>query len=34
MTLLRDLVPHLVYGAVTGNALHRMLDPHTDVAPR
>ena len=33
VTLLRDLVPHLVYGVVTGNALHRMLDPHTaDIA--
>lgn len=33
VTLLRELVPHLVYGAVTGVALHRMLDPHTtDIA--
>ena len=32
VTLLRELVPHLVYGAVTGIALHRMLDPQaTDV---
>jgi hypothetical protein len=27
--LLRDLVAHLAYGATTGYALHRLLDPHT-----
>ena len=34
VTLIRDLVPHLVYGAVTSVALHRMLDPHTSAASR
>lgn len=32
--LARDLVAHLAYGAVTGYALHRMLDPHTPVVSR
>jgi hypothetical protein len=32
--LVRDFVPHLAYGAVTGWALHRMLDPHTPVVSR
>ncbi len=32
--LLRDLVPHLAYGAVTGWALHRMVDPRTSVVSR
>lgn len=33
-TLLRDTIPHLVYGAATTTALHRMLDPHTPVVTR
>jgi hypothetical protein len=32
--LLRDFVPHLAYGAVTGWALHRMVDPHTPSVSR
>jgi hypothetical protein len=32
--LLRDFVPHLAYGAVTGWALHRMVDPRTSVVSR
>lgn len=32
--LLRDLVPHLAYGAVTAIALHRMLDPRTSIVSR
>ena len=32
--LIRDLVAHLSYGAVTGYALHRMLDPHTSKVAR
>lgn len=28
-SVLRDALPHLVYGGVTVLALHRMLDPHT-----
>jgi ribose/xylose/arabinose/galactoside ABC-type transport system permease subunit len=34
VTLLRDLLPHLAYGAVTSTALHRMLDPHTSAVSR
>lgn len=34
VTLLRELVPHLVYGAVTGVALHRMVDPNTSAVGR
>ena len=34
VTLLRELVPHLVYGAVTGVALHRMVDPQTSAVGR
>ncbi|MHA3704621.1 hypothetical protein ACXR2U_20815 [Jatrophihabitans sp. YIM 134969] len=34
VTFLRDLVPHLVYGAATSTALHRMLDPHTSSVER
>lgn len=32
--LVRDLISHLAFGAVTGYALHRMLDPRTPVASR
>ena len=32
--LLRDFIPHLAYGAVTGWALHRILDPRTPVVSR
>ena len=32
--LLRNLVPHLAYGVVTGAALHRMLDPRTSIIHR
>lgn len=28
-SVVQDAVPHLVYGAVTVLALHRMIDPHT-----
>lgn len=34
VTLLRDLVPHLAYGAATSAALHLMLDPHTSTVER
>lgn len=34
VTLMRELVPHLVYGAATSTALHRMLDPHTSTVER
>lgn len=34
VTLLRDLVPHLVYGAVTSVTLHRLLDPQTSKVGR
>lgn len=34
VTLLRDLVPHLIYGATTSVALHRLLDPQTSKVGR
>lgn len=29
LSVLQDAAPHLIYGAVTTLALHRMVDPHT-----
>lgn len=34
LTLLREFLPHLVYGATTSTTLHRLLDPHTSTVER